>query len=173
MTAVNTVHSESGRFSQCESAKLRTAAVDTRKPSRNSALWPRTRIRNARHASAMRIIGTPPKRNRQMPLAQASVVGGRRQARRLAERSRERARFAEAYRHADLGDRTVGFRQQGFGTLDAPTGVIAMRRHPEGFLERPAHVVRAQSDELRQLRKRNPLGQVLFDVVDQDSLLPG
>ena len=71
---------------------------------------------------------------------EAAVICGRRQPGRPAKRRGERACLAEAQRQSDIGHRWRRLGQQHLGVLDAALVVIAMRRHAEGLLERPAKV---------------------------------
>src|SRR4029450_6828416 len=92
----------------------------------------------------------------------ASTIGGGCRPGRLAKGCRERAGLAEADLQRDLGDRARGLRQEHLGVLDATGVVIAMGRHAERSLERPAEMIRAQPNEARQCGERYILGTVVF-----------
>src|SRR5450631_2355987 len=64
-------------------------------------------------------------------------------------------------------------RQHHLRPLDAPVGMVAMRRNAERLLERPAKVKGAQSSPPRQRGKRNLLGKMFLDIGGHDPLLPG
>ena len=48
-----------------------------------------------------------------------------------------------------------------------------MRRKPEGLLERPAKVIPAELDQLRERGERDLLADVLLDIGGDGPLLPG
>src|SRR2546430_4162772 len=102
----------------------------------------------------------------------ASTIRGRCRPGRLAKGCRERTGFAEADLQRDLGDRARGLRQEHLGLLDATGVVIAMGRHAERSLERPAEMICAQPNEARQGGERDMLGDVVFDIRGYDALLP-
>src|SRR4029077_8455462 len=105
-------------------------------------------------------------------LCQTSVIGGRRKTGRLAKGGGKGARLAEANRQSDLGHRRSRPGEQRLGAIDAPAGVVAVRRYAERLLEGPAEMVGAQAYELGKVRQRYRIGQVIFDVGGDDALLP-
>src|SRR5260221_10634393 len=106
-------------------------------------------------------------------LSEAAAIRGRRGPGRLAKACGERTGFAEADLERDLGDRARGLRQQRLGILDAPRVVIAVGRYAERLLERPAEMIGAQANKLRQRGERYLFGDVFFDVSGHAALLPG
>src|SRR5215471_4513427 len=106
-------------------------------------------------------------------LSKASAITGRCRPSRLAKSCGERTRFAEADLQRDLGDRARGLRQERLGVLDATSVVIAMGWRAERSLERPAEMIRAQSNEVRERGERYLRGDMFFDVAAHSALLPG
>src|SRR6266852_2743283 len=102
----------------------------------------------------------------------AAPIFGRRPPRQFVERRCERARLAEAHIERDLGHRLVRFGKKGLCPLDAPAGVIAVRWHTEGPLERPRGMKDAQLCDFREFRQRDLLAHIFLDVLDDRAPLP-
>src|SRR5262249_48544870 len=87
-------------------------------------------------------------RVKRMNSVHAAVVAGRGEPGHLAKRRREGAGLTEAQRQPDIGHRSCARFQQALAMFDAAAGVIAMRRHAEGLLERAAEVIGTQVSKL-------------------------
>src|SRR5262249_47192663 len=96
----------------------------------------------------------------------------RRRPRRLAKGRGERTGFAKANFERDPGDRARGLGQQHLRVLDATGVVVAMGRHAERSLERPAEMVSAQPNGARQGVERYVLGEMFFYIRRRNALLP-
>ena len=57
--------------------------------------------------------------------------------------------------------------------LHTTIGLVPMRRCTKGMLECPAEMPWAQTNELRQRRKRYPLFEMFLNIGSDDPLLPG
>src|SRR6202022_4358486 len=88
------------------------------------------------------------------------------------KRGGEGARLAEADLERDRGDGQLTIRQQLLGPFDSAVGVISVRRHAEGALERPGEMVRAQPRQLGEGREGNIVGDILLDIGGHPLLLP-
>ena len=80
--------------------------------------------------------------------------------------------IGEADLECNRGDGQLAIGQQLFGPLDAAIGVISVRRHAEGALERPGEMARAEPRQFGQRRKRDVVGNMLLDVGGHSLLLP-
>src|SRR4029077_19560324 len=69
--------------------------------------------------------------------------------------------------------RGLRLRQQELGAFHAAAVVIAMRRQAERLPEGPAEIVRTQPGQPCESRKRDRLGEMVFDVGGDEALLPG
>src|SRR3954447_15762611 len=90
-------------------------------------------------------------------------VVARRMAGEFVKSRRERARFAKPDIDADLGDRQRRDGQQILRPLHAAADVVAVGRHPEGLLERTGEMKGTEAHELRQVRQRDLVAEMLLD----------
>src|SRR5258708_21035509 len=84
----------------------------------------------------------------------------------------ERARLAEANFERDRSDGQLTLRQELLGPLDSAIGVISVRRHPEGTLERPREMVWAEPRQISEGREQDIVGDMLLDIGGHPLLLP-
>src|SRR5712671_627706 len=106
-------------------------------------------------------------------LRDTPLIAGRRKSGGVSEGRGERARGAEADRNSDIGHGGGGLRQQNLRVLHSTVSMKSVRRDAERFLERPTKVVGTQSDELGEGGERDLLRQMLFDMRNDGTLLPG
>src|SRR5258708_30120244 len=84
----------------------------------------------------------------------------------------ERARLAEANFERDRSDGQLTLRQELLGPLDSAIGVISVRRHPEGTLERPREMIRTEPRQVSEGREQDIVGDMLLDIGGHPLLLP-
>src|SRR5262245_5330565 len=122
-----------------------------------------------------RVASIGPRRGRSAPWGHGSdthIVATRGKPGNFPKCSSERARLAKAQTQPDIGHRQYVPLKKGLGPLDPAIRVVAMRRRPEGLLERAAEMVRAQAHQARQSCEWDVLRQMLFDVRGCEPLLP-
>lgn len=84
----------------------------------------------------------------------------------------ERTRFAKADPSADQCHRKRRLQQQALGSRHPPGHVVATRRQAEGTPESSRKMVRAEPRKPCERDKRNLVGEMLFDKLNDQSLLP-